>query len=103
MEKYSQIIILSNTYTNNNQNILIINKPVLLIDENHLSVDDINYTFDYLVFTDHNQITNFSDSSIMHENSIPVTNCFYQTTFENIYYPYNENIDEAINNIFENN
>ena len=103
MEKYSQIIILSNTYTNNNQNILIINEPVLLIDENHLSVNNINYTFDYLIFTNHNQITNFDKSSIMHENGIPVTNCLYQTTFENIYYPYNGNVEEAINNIFENN
>ena len=51
MEKYVQIIILSTTYTTDNSNILVINEPVTLVDENHLLVNNISYTFDYLIFT----------------------------------------------------
>lgn len=103
MEKYAQIIILSTTYTTDNSNILVINEPVTLVDENHLLVNNISYTFDYLIFINPVQIINFNETSIMHENKIPVTNCFYQTTYENVYYPFGENIDEALSNIFENN
>ena len=103
MEKYVQIIILSTTYTTDNSNILVINEPITLVDENHLLVNSISYTFDYLIFTNPLQIINFNETSIMQENKIPVTNCFYQTTYENIYYRYGENIEEALSNIFENN
>ena len=101
MEKYSEIIILSNSYTTNEENILVLNSAVTLVDDMHILVDDTTYSFDYLVFTDVSKILNFKSTNILHEDGIPVTNFFHQTTYENIYYPVNGNIDEAIENIKE--
>ena len=102
MEKYSTIIILSNSYTTNDENILVLNDEVILDDDMHISAKDSTYSFDYLVFTDVTKIKNFKSTNILHEDGIPVTNFFHQTTYENIYYPVNGNIDEAIENIKEN-
>ena len=60
----AQIIILSSTYTTGNSNILVINEPITLVDENHLLVNSISYTFDYLIFTNPLQIINFNETSI---------------------------------------
>lgn len=102
MEKYSQIIVLSYTYTTNNKNILVINEDVILEDDTHLICDNDVYTFDYLIFTNSSLISNFYDCHILQENSIPVTNCLYQTSIENIYYTLDNKIKTAIENIFNN-
>ncbi len=102
MEKYSQIIILSNDF-NDNEYGLIINKPVILEDDVHLLCEGEIYSFDYLIFTDVTLITNFKTCNILAEDNIPITNCLYQTTFENIYYPLNSDVYTAIKNIQENN
>ena len=101
MEKYSQIIILSDSYNINEENILVLNEEVTLIDDMHISTKDCNYTFDYLIFTDVLKIKNFRSTNILHEDNVPVTNFFHQTTYENIYYPINGNINEALENIME--
>lgn len=99
MEQYSQIIILSNDYISNNENILVLNNNVILEDDMHIICNEQKYTFDYLIFTNPLSIINFRSTNILHEGGIPVTNYFYQTTYENIY--YTNNIDQAIENIYE--
>lgn len=102
MEKFKQIIILSNNHNLQSDNTFIINTPIILEDDTHLNMNGDIYTFDYLIFTNPSQITNFEKTSILHENMVPVTNCFCQTVFENIYYTSEETINIALQNIFEN-
>ncbi len=103
MEKYFQIIILSKEYTSSNKDILVIKDNITLEDDMHLIYNNELYTFDYLIFTDTSSINNFRKTNILHEDGIPITNCYYQTTYENIYYPINNKIDEALDNIYESN
>ena len=42
-------------------------------------------------------IINFDQTNILHDNKIPVTNFFYATSVDNIF--FTSNIIEAINNI----
>lgn len=102
MNYNKQIIILSNIYTTNNEQIYILNESVELIDDVTIKCqnDDI-YTFDYLIFTNPNQITNFRETNILHEAGLPVTNYFHQTTYENIYFIDDNSIDTALTNIYE--
>ena len=101
MEQYSQIIILSKDYESTNDDILVIKDKVILEDDMHIICNGITYNFDYLIFTNLLDITNFRSTNILHENEIPVTNYFYQTTYENIYYTESINIDKALENIYE--
>ena len=103
MEKYSKIIILTDSYNIDKEDILVIKDDVTLIDDVHILVNDITYSFDYLIFTNTSKIKNFKKTNILHENGIPVTNFFYQTTYENIYYTLEELINIALDNIIDSN
>lgn len=103
MEKYYELIILSNTHNLNTDNAITIDKPVKLINDVTLEIDDITYSFNYLIFTNTSQISNFYETNILHENGIPVTNFYYQTTYENIFYQGDGNIELAIETLYESN
>ncbi len=102
MEEFKQIIILSYKAIVNKDELFLINKPITLIDDTHLMINDITYVFDYLVFTNANLINNLEQTSILMEGNVPVTNYFFQTTYENIYYTSDEKINLALQNIIEN-
>lgn len=99
MEQYYQIIILSNTFKTTKSDILVIDKSIILEDDVHLTYNNQVYSFDYLIFTDVNQISNFRKTNILHEDNLPITNFYHQTTYENIY--YTNNIENVIDIIFE--
>lgn len=103
MEKYTPIIILSSNYQTENENILVISNKCVLNDDAHLTIKDDIYTFEYLILTDTSLITNFLNFPILQENDLPITNCLFQTSIENIYYTKDENIEIALQNIIENN
>ena len=102
MNKIAQIIIIDKNYNSQLDDVIVINESVELIDEVTimLSNKDI-YNFDYLIFTSPSLITNFNETNILHDGGFPVTNYFHQTTYENIYYVTCDNIETALNNIFE--
>ncbi len=89
-------IILNKTY-----DCFITNKDFKLIDEHHLIINNIEYEFNYLIYSYDINVT--YNNLLLLDNDIPVTNFFYQTSLENIYYIHKENINEVINEILENN
>ncbi len=102
MEEVKQIIILSNIIDSLSDDTFTINEPIELIDDNHLKTKKMIYIFDYLIITDITLVSNFKQTNILHEHGVPVTNCFYQTTYENIYYTSYSKIKEVLQNIYEN-
>lgn len=93
------VIIISHNYQNNNQNYLIIKDFVSLENDCTLIYNKERITFDYLIITDINLISNLKQIGVLTENKIPVTNYEKQTSIENIYYGSNLDIEEIINNL----
>lgn len=102
MEEFKQIIILTTKLSTTFEGTFMINEPIVLIDDTHLKTNNINYIFDYLIITDISLVSNFKQTNILHEHGLPVTNCFYQTTYENVYYTSDDKIEEVLQNLYEN-
>ena len=102
MNKTAQIIILDKNYISKLDEVIVLNESVELIDEVTIKLANKDiYNFDYLIFTDPSLISNFKETNILHDGGFPVTNYFHQTTYENIYYVTCDNIEIALDNIFE--
>lgn len=96
MNFYPIIILSNNTYTINDL-YLQIKTPVKLENQTTIVFNNIEYSFDYLIFDDVNLITNFYSTNILHENRIPITNFYKATSIENIF--YSNDIINTINDI----
>lgn len=96
MNFYPIIILSNNTYTINDL-YLQIKTPVKLENQTTIVLNNIEYSFDYLIFDDVNLITNFYSTNILHENKIPITNFYKATSIENIF--YSNDIINTINDI----
>ena len=96
MNFYPIIILSNNTYTINDL-YLQIKTPVKLENQTTIIFNNIEYSFDYLIFDDVNLITNFYSTNILHENRIPITNFYKATSIENIF--YSNDIINTINDI----
>lgn len=66
------------------------------IDEHHLKVNDTIFEFNYLIYTKDLNVYYPSDNFILIEDDIPITNFFYQTSLEHIYYINKEDIVNII-------
>ena len=94
---YLVIITLQEVKPIENMDILYLNNPFIFIDENHIQVNDQIIEFEYLIYSNKIDVNFTDESMLLIENNIPVTNFFYQTTKENIYYITEENLEEKIN------
>ena len=99
---YLVIITLQEVKPIENMDILYLNNPFIFIDENHIQVNDQIIEFEYLIYSNKIDVNFTDESMLLIENNIPVTNFFYQTTKENIYYITEENLEEKINEIIYN-
>lgn len=99
---YLVIITLQEVKPIENMDILYLNNPFIFIDENHIQVNDEIIEFEYLIYSNKIDVNFTDESMLLMENNIPVTNFFYQTTKENIYYITEENLEEKINEIIYN-
>jgi hypothetical protein len=99
---YLVIITLQKVKPIENMDILYLNNPFIFIDENHIQVNDEIIEFEYLIYSNKIDVNFTDESMLLMENNIPVTNFFYQTTKENIYYITEENLEEKINEIIYN-
>ena len=99
---YLVIITLQEVKPIENMDILYLNNPFKFIDENHIQVNDEIIEFEYLIYSNKIDVNFTDESMLLMENNIPVTNFFYQTTKENIYYITEENLEEKINEIIYN-
>lgn len=99
---YLVIITLQEVKPIENMDILYLNNPFIFIDENHIQVNDEIILFEYLIYSNKIDVNFTDESMLLMENNIPVTNFFYQTTKENIYYITEENLEEKINEIIYN-
>ncbi len=99
---YYDLIIITKEAVRLNQkyDCLITNRDFVLIDEHHLSIDHLEIEFNYLIYSKDIKVE-YANNLLLLENMIPVTNFFYQTSLENIYYINNENINDIINEIIE--
>jgi hypothetical protein len=99
---YLVIITLQEVKPIENMDILYLNNPFIFIDENHIQVNDEIIEFEYLIYSNKIDVNFTDESMLLMENNIPVTNFFYQTTKENIYFITEENLEEKINEIIYN-
>ncbi|MBR6517276.1 MAG: hypothetical protein IKT40_10620 [Bacilli bacterium] len=99
---YLVIITLQEVKPIENMDILYLNNPFIFIDENHIQINDEIIEFEYLIYSNKIDVNFTDESMLLMENNIPVTNFFYQTTKENIYYITEENLEEKINEIIYN-
>lgn len=99
---YLVIITLQEVKPIENMDILYLNNPFMFIDENHIQVNDEIIEFEYLIYSNKIDVNFTDESMLLMENNIPVTNFFYQTTKENIYYITEENLEVKINEIIYN-
>lgn len=100
MKFYTIIILTKQQLEINNPNYLLINDTSLLVDQTTLKTNNDIYSFDYLIFDDTSLINNLSNSNILLDNNIPVTNFYKVTSLENILYT-NDILDSLAN--IENN
>ena len=77
-----------------NSDYLIIHSPIELLDNYHIKYNEQIISFDYLIFDNICLITNYLNSNILHENTMPITNFFHATSIENIF--YSEDIFDTI-------
>lgn len=99
---YLVIITLQKIKPITNMDILYLNQAFKFIDDQHIQVNDEIIEFEYLIYSNKIDV-NFNDENmLLTENNIPVTNYFYQTTKENIYYITEDNLEEKINEIIYN-
>ncbi len=95
------IIILTNQSLDlipNHLEVKIINEPVLLIDDLHLSYNNEIMEFDYLVAYDESFILD-NNLPFVKDGNIIITNWVGQTSIENIYIGnFEKAIDDLLNN-----
>lgn len=95
------IIILTNKTINNLPNyedLIVINKPIKLVDEFHLEYNNKIIEFDYLLVENQSFLTNYNILPFMLDDDVIITNWSGQTTIEHIYIGNLENaIDELFN------
>ncbi len=97
MHDFYPIIILSKDFKSDNKNYLNINNSITLLNETTIEYNDIEISFDYLIFDNTSLIKNFLETNIIHENKIPITNFYHITSIENIF--YTNDILNTINDI----
>ncbi len=74
MKDFYQVIILTlKRFAIFNSNYLIINTPVFLLNSNEIKINE-------------KIISNYLNSNILHDHTIPITNYFNATSIENIFY-----------------
>ena len=87
MKDFYQVIILTlKRFAIFNSNYLIIHTPVFLLNSNEIKINEKIISFDYLIFDNIKLISNYLNSIILHDHTIPITNYFNATSIENIFY-----------------
>lgn len=86
---------------NKNYDYIWINEDFMFLEEGKIKTLDSLYEYEYLIYT--NKINaDTSNIQILKENEVPVTNFFYQTSIETIYFITEDNFNEKLNDILEN-
>lgn len=100
---YYLVIATSNKVSINNQlDALFLKEDFILIDDHHLKYKNEIVEFEYLIYSNKSNITYNNENILLFENNIPVTNFYYQTTLENIYFIIEDNLEQKINDIINN-
>lgn len=82
--------------------VLYINDNFTLIDDHHLKYGDQIFEFEYLIYSNNLIVTYQKPNLLLMENNIPITNYYYQTSIENIYYVTEQNLKNKILDIINN-
>ena len=93
------VLIISKTYSKNTifDDMMIINENVKLTDDYHIIYNNQIIEFDYLLCDDLSLLNGFENTHVLLDDE-PFTNCFGQTSTENIYIGDLEvSIDHLIN------
>lgn len=87
---------------NLNLDVYYLNEDFTLIDDHHLKHQDKIIEFEYLIYSNKLNINYEKENLLLRENTIPITNFYFQTSIENIYFITEDNLEEKINNIINN-
>lgn len=98
---YAYLIIITNEKIklDNKLDVLYFNSSFSLIDDCHLQINNEIFEFEYLIYSSKVAVNYTAENYLMMENNIPITNFYYQTSKENIYYITEENLKEKIEEI----
>lgn len=103
MNYYYLIIITKETINiDKNLDVLYLNDECTLIDDHHINYQDKVYEFEYLIYSNKLNLKFLNDNLIIKENNIPITNFYYQTSLEHIFYITEDNLEQKIIDIIEN-
>lgn len=103
MEYYNLLIFTKNKLQlSSNYDHLILSDDFTFIDESHILVNDKTLEFTYLIYSNEFSVNYPTNSFILMEDNIPVTNFLHQTTLENIYYINNDSVESILEIINEN-
>lgn len=75
----------------------VINEPITLLDDYHLTYKDRIIDFDYLIIEDLTLVNDIEKTKVLMDEQIPVTNFFGQTSIEHIYVG---DIDNALDHLY---
>jgi hypothetical protein len=85
-----------------NLDLLYINDNFTLLDDHHILYNNETYEFEYLIYSNLIDVVYNKEYMILREDNIPITNFYYQTSIDNIYYITEDNLINKINEIIEN-
>ena len=85
-----------------NLDVFYINNKCTLIDDHHINYQNEIFEFEYLIYTNKAELSFKDNNLIIKENNIPITNFYFQTSLEHIYYITEDNLNKKIIDIIEN-
>ena len=102
MYYYLIIATLNKISLNKQLDALFINNDFTLIDDHHLLYNNEIIEFEYLIYSNKLNVTYQKPNMLIFEHNIPITNFYYQTSLENIYFITEDNLEQKILDIINN-
>ena len=83
---YLIIVTKEKVQLDNNLDVFYINDECTLIDDHHINYQNEIFEFEYLIYSNKAELSFKDNNLIINENNIPITNFYFQTSLEHIYY-----------------
>lgn len=85
-----------------NLDVMYINDDFTLVDDHHIKYQNKIIEFEYLIYSSNLTINYDNSNLLLFENNIPITNFYFQTSLENIYYITENDLKNKLLEIINN-
>ena len=85
-----------------NLDVMYINDEFTLVDDHHIKYQNKIIEFEYLIYSSNLTINYDNSNLLLFENNIPITNFYFQTSLENIYYITENDLKNKLLEIINN-